>query len=214
MNEGEIVSSRGLRIPATRFEEEFHELQVPHSHALHSVRREGGSYLVGPMARYALNRDRLGPGPTPLRARSGWNRSSRTRSGASSSARSRSSYACEEALRIIGRVPCRPPNRSSAPRARSMSPAGMCRRHRGAARPPVTTGTALDPGRPDRGGEDRRADVPEPEAHRGRRPGRGASAPSTSTTPALTDACERAIRNHDPCISCATHFLTLDLQRN
>jgi coenzyme F420-reducing hydrogenase alpha subunit len=32
-------------------------------------------------------------------------------------------------------------------------------------------------------------------------------------TPALTFACERTIRNHDPCISCATHFLTLDLVR-
>jgi coenzyme F420-reducing hydrogenase alpha subunit len=31
---------------------------------------------------------------------------------------------------------------------------------------------------------------------------------------ALTVACERAIRNYDPCISCATHFLKLDLERN
>ncbi len=31
---------------------------------------------------------------------------------------------------------------------------------------------------------------------------------------ALTVACERAIRNHDPCISCATHFLNLDLVRD
>ena len=32
-------------------------------------------------------------------------------------------------------------------------------------------------------------------------------------TPALTFACERAIRNHDPCISCATHFLSVELVR-
>jgi coenzyme F420-reducing hydrogenase alpha subunit len=25
--------------------------------------------------------------------------------------------------------------------------------------------------------------------------------------------CEQAIRNHDPCISCATHFLDLTVQR-
>jgi coenzyme F420-reducing hydrogenase alpha subunit len=25
--------------------------------------------------------------------------------------------------------------------------------------------------------------------------------------------CEQAIRNYDPCISCATHFLTLELER-
>ena len=29
---------------------------------------------------------------------------------------------------------------------------------------------------------------------------------------ALTWKCEQAIRNYDPCISCATHFLTLDLE--
>ena len=29
----------------------------------------------------------------------------------------------------------------------------------------------------------------------------------------LTWRCEQAIRNYDPCISCATHFLKLDLQR-
>ena len=30
---------------------------------------------------------------------------------------------------------------------------------------------------------------------------------------ALTTLCEKAIRNHDPCISCATHFLTLRVDR-
>ena len=30
---------------------------------------------------------------------------------------------------------------------------------------------------------------------------------------ALTAMCERAIRNYDPCISCATHFLTVNITR-
>ena len=29
----------------------------------------------------------------------------------------------------------------------------------------------------------------------------------------LAHLCERGVRNHDPCISCATHFLRLDLER-
>ena len=29
----------------------------------------------------------------------------------------------------------------------------------------------------------------------------------------LTRQCEQAIRNYDPCISCATHFLTLRIDR-
>jgi coenzyme F420-reducing hydrogenase alpha subunit len=31
--------------------------------------------------------------------------------------------------------------------------------------------------------------------------------------PALTWKCEQAIRNYDPCISCATHFLRLTIER-
>jgi sulfhydrogenase subunit alpha len=30
---------------------------------------------------------------------------------------------------------------------------------------------------------------------------------------ALTAQCEQVIRNYDPCISCATHFLKIDWQR-
>jgi coenzyme F420-reducing hydrogenase alpha subunit len=30
---------------------------------------------------------------------------------------------------------------------------------------------------------------------------------------ALTWQCEQAVRNYDPCISCATHFLRLELDR-
>ena len=29
----------------------------------------------------------------------------------------------------------------------------------------------------------------------------------------LRGLCEQTIRNYDPCISCATHFLTLDVER-
>ena len=29
----------------------------------------------------------------------------------------------------------------------------------------------------------------------------------------LTHLCEQAIRNYDPCISCATHFLRLEIDR-
>jgi coenzyme F420-reducing hydrogenase alpha subunit len=30
----------------------------------------------------------------------------------------------------------------------------------------------------------------------------------------LTLLCEQAIRNYDPCISCATHFLDLTVERS
>jgi sulfhydrogenase subunit alpha len=58
---GEIWSSRGSKISSTEFENQYIEEQVRHSTALHSHTREGGRYLVGPLARLALNHEQLKP---------------------------------------------------------------------------------------------------------------------------------------------------------
>ena len=64
-NEGRLVSSRGLDIDIADYDSEFEERHVAHSTALQSVLKSRGAYLVGPLARYALNFDLLpgfGPG--------------------------------------------------------------------------------------------------------------------------------------------------------
>jgi len=58
-NEGRLVSNRGLDIDTAEYEDHFVELQVKHSNALHSIVRGRGSYLVGPLARFNLNFDKL-----------------------------------------------------------------------------------------------------------------------------------------------------------
>jgi sulfhydrogenase subunit alpha len=58
MNEGRIVSDHGLDIGIDEYEAHFAERQVIHSTALHSLLR-GQPYLVGPLTRLNLNRDRL-----------------------------------------------------------------------------------------------------------------------------------------------------------
>ncbi|MEQ6342017.1 MAG: Ni/Fe hydrogenase subunit alpha [Gammaproteobacteria bacterium] len=58
MNEGRIVSSAGLDILVAEYEHHFREFQVPHSTALHSLLHDQ-PYLVGPLARLNLNLDRL-----------------------------------------------------------------------------------------------------------------------------------------------------------
>ena len=55
------VLRRPRASPVERFDEAFVEEQVPHSTALHARRRDGGYYLVGPMARFAHAFDRLTP---------------------------------------------------------------------------------------------------------------------------------------------------------
>src|SRR5512147_2069447 len=58
-NEGRVAGSRGLDIPVSAYEEHFIEEHVPHANALHSVHKGFGAYHVGPLARYALNFERL-----------------------------------------------------------------------------------------------------------------------------------------------------------
>src|SRR6516164_2987839 len=60
-NEGRIVSSKLLDIAVREYDEHFLEEQVPYSNALHSVIKTRGAYLVGPLARYNLNFDKLAP---------------------------------------------------------------------------------------------------------------------------------------------------------
>ena len=58
MNEGRIVSSNGLDIAIDEYQQYFKESHAPHSTALHS-HLKGQPYLVGPLARINLNQDKL-----------------------------------------------------------------------------------------------------------------------------------------------------------
>jgi sulfhydrogenase subunit alpha len=57
---GDVLSSRGKRIPISEFEAAYLETHVRHSNALHSRTKAGGTYLVGPLARLNLNHEQLG----------------------------------------------------------------------------------------------------------------------------------------------------------
>jgi len=59
-NEGPVASSRGGRVAVTEYEQHYEEVHVAHSTALQSETLPGREcYHVGPLARLALNRDRL-----------------------------------------------------------------------------------------------------------------------------------------------------------
>ena len=211
MNEGEIVSSRGLRIPAARYEDEFEEIQVPYSNALQSVRKgTGGSYLVGPLARYALNRDRLSPRAVKIAREVGLEpvvtnpfRSIVVRAV-------ELVHACEESLAILKayRPPERPFVESNGPfdglrcAAATEAPRGLLY-HRYRLKGP---------------GLIEEAKIVAPTSQNQKRIEddlRGVVGRCLDLDDArLTTECEHAIRNHDPCISCATHFLALDIQRS
>lgn len=56
-----VVSDRGLDIDAADFNDHIEEVHVEHSTALHAHILERGEYLVGPLARYGLHAKRLHP---------------------------------------------------------------------------------------------------------------------------------------------------------
>ena len=208
-NEGRIVSNRGLDIAARDYDDHFEETHVAHSTALHSRMREArGTYLVGPLARYALNFDRL----SPLAREAAHDGRPRARSApipfrASSSAPSRCSTPATR--RSASSTPTSSPDRPSVPvepragtgYAATEAPRGMLyHRYRLAA-----DGTILD------------AQIVPPTSQN------QASIEEDLTIlingwldlpdDALRHRCEQTVRNYDPCISCATHFLDLRIDR-
>ncbi|MBI4815638.1 MAG: Ni/Fe hydrogenase subunit alpha [Deltaproteobacteria bacterium] len=59
--EGRVCSSAGVDVSVDEYESVFEEQHVERSNALRSRKRGGGIYRTGPLARYALARDRLTP---------------------------------------------------------------------------------------------------------------------------------------------------------
>jgi len=56
---GEVWSSKGRHMPIPDFESGYIEKHVRHSNALHGHTVDGGTYLVGPLARVNLNHEQL-----------------------------------------------------------------------------------------------------------------------------------------------------------
>ena len=210
MNEGDIVSSHGLRIPQEEFEESFEEVQVPHSTALHSVRKFAGSYLVGPLSRYAHNSDRLSPRARAAAKEAGLPKVVRNPYQSLLVRAVETVYACEEALRILAAYA--PPERPFVPPPTSF-PAST-----GAAVTEAPRGILYHRYRFGTDGLLREAKIVAPTSQNQKRIEddlRHLVARSLSLEDArLQSACEWAVRNHDPCISCSAHFLRVEVERN
>ncbi len=206
MNEGRIVSNTGLDIAASQFEDEFEEQHVEHSNALQGVRRKTGEpYFVGPLARYNLNRAKLTPATRKLAEEVGFDR---TVANPFESIVIRSLevfFAFDEAISLIENY--------VEPKAASVAL-------------PVTAGVGMAATEAPRGllyhryeidaeGNILAANIVPPTSQNQRTIEADlndlVAANLSLPTKDLTWRCEQAIRNYDPCISCATHFLRLDL---
>ena len=206
-NEGRIMSNKGIDISPEQYDFHFREEHVEHSHALHSRIRERDNYLVGPIARYNLNYDKLTPLCKEIAAETGLGREVYNPFKSIIVRGIETLYSCEEALRIIDnyRMPDSPaveiePSEATG-YACTEAPRGMIyHRYRVNSEGLIEDAKIVPPTSQNQKTieSDLRnflptvIDLPEKE---------------------VIWKCEQAIRNYDPCISCATHFLTLHVER-
>lgn len=204
---GRLVSNKGLDIPIEEFLTEFEEFHVEHSTSLHALHKRRGSYLVGPMARYNLNFEKLGSGAQEAA------RDARLEPTCRNPFKSllircvEMVHACEVALDIIESYEAPDePAVSVQPRAGSgtgctEAPRGICWHH-------YTI---------DDGGLIQKANIipPTSQNQRSMEEDMWHFIQENLELPddELQWKCEQGIRNYDPCISCSCHFLKLEIDR-
>jgi coenzyme F420-reducing hydrogenase alpha subunit len=203
LNEGRLVSNRGLDIAIRDYEQHFQEEHVLHSHALQSELIAGGPYHVGPLARYHLNFDRLSPLAREAAQKSGLGRECLNPFQSIVARAVEMVYAVDEALRLIetyempdaAAIKVEP--RAGEGCACTEAPRGILyHRYLLDGEGLIEEAKIVPPTSQNQKSmeEDLRQfvaanlDLPEDQ---------------------LTWQCEQMIRNYDPCISCATHFLKL-----
>lgn len=208
MNVGGFGSTLGRSFDAATFEQVTREIHVEHSNALHSVMADTDTpYFLGPLARVNLNADRLTPVALDCAARAGLSLPEGDPFFSMAARVAEVAYAIEESLRIIERYePPDPPMSAVAPRAgRAMwateAPRGTLYHRYDVAADGIVVDAKIVP--------------PTSQNLRHMEADLRDFLPSALDRPdeELTRLSEMVVRNYDPCISCATHFLRLDIER-
>ena len=207
IEQGRLVSSRDIDIDIADYENEFEERHVSHSTALHSMVKRRGAYLVGPLARYSLNYDRLPESIQSLAHEAGLGPVCNNPFKSIVVRSLEIVYAIEEALRLIAEY--EPPERAFVPLEPregtgfgcTEAPRGICwHRYDFEADGTIRTARIVPP---------TSQNQPSIEADLAAVAAPLASEPDDI----IRDRCEQTIRNYDPCISCSAHFLNLSVHR-
>ena len=208
ITEGRLVSNKGLDVAIREYDDHFVEQHVPYANALHSVLRERGAYFVGPLARYNVNFDKLSPLAQQAARDAGLGPVCRNPFKSIVVRSVETVYACDEALRIIDEYEM-PEKPAVEVQPRAATGYGCTEAPRGILYHRYRVddqGVILD------------AKIVPPTAQNQKsiESDLWQFVPKYMDLPPekLTWRCEQAIRNYDPCISCATHFLKLHIERD
>ena len=207
LNEGRLVSSKGIDVPIQDYDRVLIEHQVPHSTSLHTRVAGRGAAHMGPLARYALNYKLLHPAAKDAARRAGLDPVCRNPFRSILVRMVEVVYAIEEALRLIDiyempdapAVPVEP--RAGTGWGATEAPRGICyQRHTIDERGIITDSKIVAPTSVNQA-------VIESDLFA------FASTRTHLSDEQLRWQCEQAIRNYDPCISCSCHFLKLTVDR-
>jgi sulfhydrogenase subunit alpha len=208
IDRGRIVSNRALDIDVSEYDEHFVEEHVEWSNALHSRMIERGSYLCGPPARFALGFDRLSPVAREAARSAGLGPAERNPFRSIVVRCIELVYAADEALRLIADY-----EEPDAPAVEIEPRAGV-----GYGCTEAPRGILYHRYRLDDDGTILDAKIVPPTSQNQRtieEDLRGVVERSLELPDEeLALRCEQTIRNYDPCISCATHFLKLEVERS
>ena len=206
-NEGRLVSNKGLDISVHDYDNHFIEEHVQHSNALRSVHKGRDSYFVGPLARYNLNFDRLSLLAQETARSVGLSNVCRNPFQSIIIRSVEVLYACDEALRIIEQY-----EKPDKPALEIQPHAAV-----GFGCTEAPRGILYHRYRIDDNGVILDAKIVPPTSQNQKTIENDLwqFIPQHVKLPndQLTLQCEQAIRNYDPCISCATHFLKLKIDR-
>ena len=203
---GRIARSAGEPFDIAEFSDHVRETQVPHSTALHAT-LDGRRHLTGPLARYSLNHALLSPVAREAATAAGLGSECRNPFRSIVVRAVETVYAVDEALRIIDDYerPARPfvdvPARPGVGHGVSEAPRGLLYHRYEIDKDGLIAAAVIVPPT-----AQNQAAIEDDLT-------RVVVAGADLDDAELTSMCERAIRNHDPCISCATHFLTLTVER-
>lgn len=201
-----LISNRGLDIAVNEFEDHFEEIHVAHTNALHSVLKARGEYAVGPMARFHLSRSQLTPRTLEIIGELDFEIVVRNPFHSIVVRAIEVHHAVDKALSLLGSYD---PNGVTSVNVGETDAVGygcteaprgiLYHRYALAADGTIREAQIIPPTSQNQ--KTIESDL------------RGLVARNLHLgQEELTHRCEQAIRNYDPCISCATHFLKVRVE--
>ena len=207
INEGNLVSNRGINILVSEYDNVFEEKHIKHSNALQGQFKDGGSCHLGPLARLALNYDKLSPVAKETAKKFGFSSACHNPFRSIIARGVEIIFAIEESLRIIDQYkmpqdPCvdiKP--KAGTGYACTEAPRGICyHRYTINSEGIIQDAKIASP-------TTMNQKVTEDDLYH------YVTKNINASDEDLKFVCEQAIRNYDPCISCSAHFLKLNVVR-